>query len=112
MKLKFRGWQREQTIHNHSVSPVTRANGYTAGEPDEPLTWASASQAFGKVSDLALSGSFLIEFTFEQEELRNWLRQFIASKPEAAIRLLSEMQGEALISLMRRTEERLAQQDS
>ncbi len=114
MKLQFRGWRREMTVHNHSVIPVKpTADGFnTSGEPDDPLVWTSASQAFGKLSDIGLSGSFLIEFTFEQEELRNWLREFVNSKPEAAIKLLSEMQGEALISLMRKTEDRLAQKET
>jgi hypothetical protein len=115
MKLQFRGWKREITVHDHSVSPVTYSVAkdlYTAGEPDDPLMWASSSQAFGYVKDLALNGAFLVEFTFDQEELRNWLRQFVNSKPEAAIKILSEMQGEALIALMRKTEERLAQKES
>ena len=113
MKLQFRGWRREVTVHNHSVTPVrSHSGGYDpTGEPDDPLVWSSASKAYGKVKDLALSGSFLVELTFDQEELRNWLRQFVASKPEAAIKLLSEMQGEALIALMRKTEERIAKQD-
>ncbi|MEX0726210.1 MAG: hypothetical protein WD065_08075 [Planctomycetaceae bacterium] len=114
MKLQFKGWKREVTVHDHSVSPVTYSSErgeYSAGEPDDPLKWTSSSQAFGQVKDIALNGTFLIEFTFEQEELRNWLRQFVSSKPEAAIKLLSEMQGEALLSLMRKTEERIAQKE-
>ncbi len=109
MKLQFRGWRREVTVHPHSVFPVVynaAADTYASGEADNPIAWSPASQEFGKVNDLALSGSFLVEFTFEQEELRNWLRQFVTSKPEAAIRLLSEMQGAASIALMRKTEER------
>jgi hypothetical protein len=115
MKLQFRGWKREVTVHDHSVSPVTYSASkdvYTAGEPDDALTWTSGSQAFGQVQELALNGTFLVEFTFKQEELRNWLRQFVISKPEAAIKILLEMQGEALIALMRKTEERLAQKES
>jgi hypothetical protein len=113
MKLLFRGWRREVNEHNHSVIPVTHANNeYSPGKTDDPLTWISSLQAFGKINDLALSGSFLVEFNFEQEELRNWLRQFVMSKPEAAVRLLAEMQGEAVLALVRKAEERVSQKDS
>lgn len=113
MKLVFRGWRREVTEHNRSVIPVTHANNvYSPGETDDPLTWTSALQAFGKINDLALTGSFLVEFSFEQEELRNWLRQFVMSKPEAAIKLLAEMQGEAFLALVRKAEERLSEKNA
>lgn len=104
MKLQFRGWRRQVTAHNHEVVPVTCSGNYQAGEFGDPLTWNSALDAFGKVDDLALSGSFLVQFSFEQDELRNWLQTFVQSKPEAAIRLLAEMQGEAILALAQRTE--------
>lgn len=111
MKLLFRGWKREVTEHDHGVTPVTReGNKYTPGEPDDPLAWYSALVAYGKVSDLALNGSFLVEFSFDQEELRHWLRQFATSKPEAAVRLLSEMQAEAILALARQADERRPQE--
>jgi hypothetical protein len=53
-----------------------------------------------------------VEFTFEHAELRNWLSQFVRTKPEAAVRLLAEMQGEAILALARRTEERAAEASS
>jgi hypothetical protein len=110
MKLLFRGWKREVKEHNHGVIPVTLAkNSYNPGEIDDPLIWNTALQALGKVDDLALNGSFLVEFNFEQEELRHWLRQFVLAKPEAAVKLLAEMQGEAVLALARKTEERAIQ---
>ena len=113
MKMLFKGWKREVMDHNHDVIPVTSTNKmFHPGEIDEPLTWTTALQALGKVNDLALNGSFLVRFTFEQEELRNWLRQFVHSKPEAAVRLLAEMQGEAILALAKQTEERASESNS
>lgn len=109
MELAFRGWKREQKEHSHSVMPVTMANGqYMPGDEGDPLTWTSGLVAYGKVEDLGLSGSFLVEFNFDQKELRNWLKQFVISKPEAAIKLLAAMQGEAILALARKMEERAA----
>lgn len=113
MKMYFRGWAREVMGHRHDVVPVTHdETGYTPGKTESPLSWTTWQQAFGKVDDLALNGSFLVEFNFEQEELRNWLQQFVISKPDAAIRLLAEMQAEAILALAKKTEERGAQNNS
>ena len=113
MKLIFRGWRREVVQHHHSVLPVTCESGsYSQGETDDPITWHSALSAFGKVNELALTGSFLIELEFEQAELRNWLREFVRAKPEAAIKLLATMQGEAILALAKKTEERVSQNNS
>jgi hypothetical protein len=110
MKMLFRGWQREVVHHYHDVTPVTKteSGNFKPGEADDPLTWNSAFKAYGKLENLALSGSFLVEFSFEQKELREWLREFVQAKPESAVRLLAEMQGHAIIALARRTEERLS----
>jgi hypothetical protein len=113
MKMRFEGWQRQVIAHNHDVIPVTLSNSkFIPGEADDPLTWHAALGAFGKVNDLALSGSFLVTFTFSQEELRNWLQQFVQHKPEAAVRLLAEMQGEAIIALAKQTEVRASEKDA
>ena len=103
MKLHFRGWKREVFEHHHSVIPVAHKNNmFTPGETDDPLTCDSALHAFGKVEGLGLSGAFLVQFEFEQDELKDWLRQFVKAKPEAAIRLLSEMQGKAILALAKK----------
>jgi hypothetical protein len=114
MKLQFRGWKREVTDHDHDVTPVTCSDkSFHPGEVDDPLTWNSALEAFGKVENLALNGSFLVRFTFEQAELQNWLRKFVQAKPEAAVRLLAEMQaemqGEAILALAKQTEARASE---
>jgi hypothetical protein len=101
MKMSFRGLKHEVKPNEHTV----------------PLIWNSALNsssllAIGEVNKLRLNGNYQVEFEFEQEELRNWLRKFIASKPEDAIKLLAEMQGEAILSLARTTEQRLSKKTS
>ena len=69
------------------------------GKAGDPLEWLSPLHAKGKIEGLGLSGDFQVEFSFEVEELRNWLKEYIASKPEEAVRLLAEMHTEAVIAL-------------
>lgn len=100
MKLVFKGWKREVTPHSHPVAPVKNANSkYFPGNTGQPLTWDGPFRALGKVNKLALSGAFLVEFTFEEQELRNWLQEYVKANPEAAIRLLAHAQAEAVIAL-------------
>lgn len=113
MKLLFKGWKREVRDHDHDVIPVKHlASSYEPGEVGDPIEWTDSLQAFGKLEGLALSGSFLVQFSLEQAELRNWLSKFVRAKPEAAVRLLAEMQGEAVLALAKRTEERAAEGSS
>jgi hypothetical protein len=101
MKLIFRGWKREVKSHSHQVTAVrlNAAGAYVTGRSGDPMEWNGAFSALGRVSGLALSGTFLIEFTFEEQELRSWLEHYAKSNPAFAIRLLAEMQAEALIAL-------------
>jgi hypothetical protein len=100
MKMQFRGWKREEKVHNHAVAPIKISDSgtYMPQEPG-PMIWNGPFQAFGKVSSLALTGSFLVEFTFEEKELRDWLAKYVKARPESAVRLLAEAQAEALIAL-------------
>lgn len=110
MKLGFRGWHREVFEHEHVVKPVTykkQDNLFKPGKGGEPLIWDKAFRAYGKVDDLGLTGSFLVQIDFEESELRTWLTKYIRSKPQAATRLLAEMQGEANIALARQSAQKL-----
>jgi hypothetical protein len=108
MRIVFRGWKRELMEHHHNVVPVSKSNNtYKPSSDERSLTWTSSLQALGKVDNLALNGSFLIEFNFEEEELRNWLREFVRSNPESAVRLLAEMQAETILTLAGMTEKRI-----
>lgn len=100
MKLNFRGWKREVTPHSHTVTAVKQTSGkYTPGAAGQPLSWDGPFRAFGQVNNVSLSGSFLVEFTFEEQELQNWLAEFVKAHPANAVRLLAHAQAEALIAL-------------
>jgi hypothetical protein len=102
MNVHFRGWKREVKPHIHPVTPVKKllSGSYrTEGDESQPLNWRTPLQALGKVEDLALTGAFLVEFNFTEEELKNWLKKYVEAEPEAALRLLMKMQAEATIAL-------------
>ena len=99
MKLNFRGWGREVKPHTHTVTPVKYSSGKYVPESGQPLTWNGPFNALGKVNHLSLSGAFLVEFTFEEQELRNWLTEYVKAHPASAVRLLAHAQAEALIAL-------------
>lgn len=69
------------------------------------MRWHEGLCAYGKVENLSLSGSFLIQFEFEQAELKSWLLRFAESNPAEALRLMSEAQAEAMIALAARATE-------
>lgn len=110
MKLTFRGWKREVYPHHHQVLPVIldeEDDRLYERMGDGSLSWHSPARAYGKVNELELKGSFLVELDFVPEELRNWLRVFVKKRPEDAIRLLAEMQGEAIPALAAKTADSL-----
>ncbi|QOF76083.1 hypothetical protein [Variovorax sp. 38R] len=107
MKLTFRGWQRATTLHGHPVTPVRKSTGGgLRTESNRALIWNDAGSAYGKVNDLALSGSFLVHFQFEQADLEGWLAEFAKTKPEEALRILAKIQAEAMIQLAKPSSER------
>lgn len=98
MKMKFRGWKREVKPHPHNISKVVEnAKDYSA--VSGPISWHGPMAARGQIKNVSLTGNFLVEIEFVPEELRNWLSEYVKSEPEAALRLLSEMQTEAIIAL-------------
>jgi hypothetical protein len=92
MKMRLIGYNHREKTHDLTVIPDI---------PDRKglLMWDGPLHAKGKLKDLALNGSYTVEFIFEQEELRYWLQEFVEAKPEEAIRLLAEMQAEAILAL-------------
>lgn len=92
MKMKLIGYNHRDKTHDHTVFP---------NMPDRKglLMWEGPLRAKGRLKDLALNGSYTVEFIFEQEELRYWLQEFVEAKPEEAIKLLAEMQAEAILAL-------------
>ena len=65
----------------------------------EPLEWDGPLTAHGKLSNLGLSGSFLVELAFEEQEIQNWLTEYVKAHPENALRVLARAQAEATIAL-------------
>jgi len=97
MQLTFRGWERHVLTHEHPVSPVQR-NGcnYEVAKPKGPIQWNDPTTAYGLVSDLRLSGRFLLDLQFDEEELNNWLRVYVRAEPLKALKLLAELQLEVI----------------
>lgn len=105
MKLTFRGWKREVTPHSHKVAPVEHKVGrYYAQQIDQPITWNGPLSALGKINSLGLSGNFLVEFSFEREELKSWLEQYAQSNPEDTLRLLAPIAAEATIRVAKQAQ--------
>jgi hypothetical protein len=100
MKMTFRGWRREIKPHTHTVTPVALHNQtYHIQSGLESLTWDGPRRAFGKVDKISLGGSFLIEFEFDDQELQNWLTEYVKVNPETALHMLATAQAEAIIAL-------------
>lgn len=115
MKITFVGWGRSVFSHEHKVKPLPdRYARHPIGKAGAPLQWSLPLQANGKIDGVGLSGDFRIRIDFDAMELRNWLTKYVISEPEAAIRLLGEMQAEAQIALanLPRKEETLVGDDS
>lgn len=98
MKLEFTGWSRTVFKHKHNVQPVSQKGGFRP-EGDGPIKWHKPLCAAGKLDGLSLSGDFLVQIEFEEAELRSWLLAYSKGSPEAALRLISEAQAEAIIAL-------------
>lgn len=105
MRLTFRGWKREVMVHRHDVVPVKRESqiSYTPLTNRKSMSWTEGTTAYGKVQNLALSGDFLIEFTFSEAELRNWLTRLFEVDPERANAIVNEVQAKAIRRLSRQT---------
>jgi len=97
MRLTFRGWKREVVVHNHDVMPVVyTSTGYKSAGPGQPIYWSSPTHAVGRVNELGLSGDFLVDFEFHDDELVHWLRQKIKKDPLTTAKLLAKLQLEAV----------------
>ncbi len=99
MRLKLAGWQRQTTVHDHKVTPVLKRGRRFFAEKDEPFRWIEGYKTRGRIADVALSGSFMVDFEFEPEDLHSWLIHLAKHDPQAALRLIGKAQAEAVISL-------------
>lgn len=103
MKILFRGWRREVKPHERLVTPV-ELNGskYRISASRKTLSFHSSSEAYGKLTNLGLSGNFLVTFTFDPQELHDWLAAYVSENPKAALRLAIKMQTQAMNELVSR----------
>lgn len=100
MNITLRGWNRQVTCHSHKIRPVQRSkSSYTLIRDSESIRWENSERALGRIDNLGLTGNFLIELSFDESELRSWLYQYTKEHPQKALKLLLEMQGEAIVSL-------------
>ena len=103
MNINFRGWKREVFEHNHELMPVvSKGTRNHSGNKGDPIEWFSATKARGRVNGLNLTGDFQVDFEFKDSELKNWLLKYVSEEPEAACRLIAEIQGEVAIFLSRK----------
>ena len=100
MKMTFRGWRREVKPHTHSVTPVQfTGTRYVPQGAGQPLAWDGPFHALRRVTNLGLGGSFLVDFDFNEEELENWLTEYVKANPAKALRILASTQAEAIIAI-------------
>ncbi|QCT96045.1 hypothetical protein GOM96_00055 [Stutzerimonas degradans] len=107
MKMELNGWARSVTTHRPTVLPVDRASRGIGGKKLKPgpIRWHAPLKASAHLKGLSLSGDFLLDMTFEEAELRNWLLAYAKGLPDQALRLISEVQAEAIIALQTKPEE-------
>ena len=105
MKMKFRGWRREVYTHTHEVEAWKKVgNSYNRIDGRKSLTWSDKLTAFGKIKGLSLSGDFLVEFSFTEAELKDWIRNYFKSDPVAACALVAELQLDSIKALAKSAE--------
>lgn len=99
MRIQFRGWQREVNEHIHEVIPVALRRDRYSPQNKGTLEWHNDKVVYGKIENVALSGSFLVEFRMDPRELESWLTKYAKANPEEALRIIAKAQAEAVISL-------------
>ena len=103
MEIVLNGWRRAVVTHRHAVEVIDAKTGMLV-KTRTALDWSSSSEARGKLNGVALNGDFDAYFRFERAELRNWLMVSAKEDPAAILRLLSEVQAEALIYLAQKSD--------
>lgn len=66
------------------------------GSRGDPMRWHVSDASRGLVEDLTLKGNYRVLLEFQNAELKNWLKCYIAEKPDEALDLIAEMLPEAL----------------
>ena len=97
MKIQFTGWERRVLTHQHRVVPVVPGNGYiSVFEELQDVRWSEPNTFYGKVSGLALNGSFMMKCEFSDLELLGWLSAYSKENPKKALKLIAKAQAIAI----------------
>jgi hypothetical protein len=90
MKIKFSGLRRSLYDHRRDVHPVRRdaAHAFSSIPMVATQQWTDESTAFEKFKDLQFHGDFLVEISFSDRELINWLMAYLEIYLEKAALLV------------------------
>ena len=96
MKIELFGCGNKAKKPHHPVfrPKLVQSMGFAdhyLGAPGAPMEWASGIVSWGQIEGLSLDGNYSVSFTFEAAELKNWLKSYIAAKPEEALDLIAEV---------------------
>lgn len=97
MKITFKRWESSEPAATHTVQAVA-GYGDTLNIQTGPVEWIGQNSAIGKIDNIKLDGTYLLEFDFQENELRSWLKQFIAANPAYSVQLLTEAHAALLIA--------------
>ncbi|MGF6558536.1 hypothetical protein ABIA48_004916 [Pseudomonas sp. S30_BP2TU TE3576] len=97
MKITCKRWESSEQAETLTVQAVA-VYGDTLNIQNGPVEWNSQKSAIGKIDNIKLNGTYLLEFEFQESELRSWLKQFIAADPAYSVQLLAEAHAALLIA--------------
>ena len=89
MRLRFRGWDRHNTVHEHPITPVfygesdenDRANTFKEdGSPKDPLDFSLTNNndgsywiAHGTLDSISMTGKYIVEIKIEKPEFLKYV---------------------------------------
>lgn len=89
MKLIFRGWKRQVTVHSHDLEPVEeKQKKFITGKTSTYSASEGSVVSYGKGNSFSLSGDFLVDVTLSNDEIKNYLYAMIEGDPIESIELL------------------------
>lgn len=97
MKITFKPWESPGQAKTHTVQSVV-SYGETLNVQSGPIEWSGQNSALGKIDEVNLKGTYLLDFEFQESELRSWLKNFIAENPAYSVQLLAEAHAALLIA--------------
>lgn len=107
MRLRFRGWDRHNTVHEHPITPVfygesdenDRANTFKEdGSPEDPLDFSLTNNndgsywiAHGTLDSISMTGKYIVEIKIKKTEFLKYVIDWLhRSKFKSVIYALHE----------------------